>query len=170
MQTEMQANLSAQVPSTKACREVGKDWKHSTSRPFHYAIHSSLTRSLYRSFSLQEHGFTAQPRCPGDRCQATAAGEESRAAGSRQSVSNGMDRACIINTGTDLELHEYSASVAFPQLNLDTHTHKTPKQLSRSTQVLFHKSHRRQRAETKLTGMFTSSQKLQARAQRMVRP
>lgn len=55
------------------------------------------------------------------------AGEESQAAGSSQSVPNGMDRVCIINTGTDLELHEYSASVAFPQLNLDTHTHETPK-------------------------------------------
>lgn len=141
MQTEMQANLSAQVPSTKACREVVKDWKHSTSRPFHYALHSSLTRSLYRSFSLQEHCFTAQLCCPGDRCQATAAGEESRAAGSSQTVSNGMDRVCIINTGTDLELHEYSASVAFPQLILDTHTHtKLPSSLVGHSKTFYTKS------------------------------
>lgn len=111
----------AQGPFTKAFREVGKDWKHSTSHPFHYTLHLH-TLSLDHYFSLQEHGFTAQPCCPGDRCQATATGEAIQAAGSSQSVSNGMDPVCIINTGTDLELHEYFASVVSPQPNLDTHT------------------------------------------------
>lgn len=46
---------------------------------------------------------------------------------------------CIINTGTDLELHEYSGSVAFPQLNLDTHMKPPSRLVGHSRTHIFHK-------------------------------
>lgn len=122
-------------PPQRHAGKLGKTGSIPPPAPF-TKPYTSLSHSLDHSLSLQEHGYTAQPCCPGDRCQATATGEEGWTAGSSQCVPNGMDWVCIINTVTDLELHEYSASVAFPQLNLDTHTH-TPKQLSRSQQDLF---------------------------------
>lgn len=111
-----------------------KDWKHSTSRPFHYALHSSLAPSRYKSMALQ-HGPAALETVARLRRLGKRAGLQ----GAVSVCLMEWTGVCIINTGTDLELHEYSASVAFPQLNLDPHMKLPCRLVGHSRTHVFHK-------------------------------